>query len=91
MLKAFILTAALLVGGTTSAHWWGGYTEYVRCESYDHRPNICGTYNIRRVEYVRLVQQHSKTYCQRGHNWRPTRWGVEVWGGCRATFAISGW
>jgi hypothetical protein len=91
MLKSFIIAAALLVSGSAFADWGNGRTEYVRCESRDYRYESCQAWGLRRVEYVRIVQQHSRTNCIRGQNWRPTRYGVDVWGGCRATFAVSGW
>jgi hypothetical protein len=64
--------------------------DYVTCESINYNYNQCGSYYVRRIDRVRLVQQHSKTYCQQGRNWGYDRRSVWVSGGCRATFEVLG-
>lgn len=65
--------------------------DYVTCESHGYNYRECGSYKIRQIDRVRLVRQHSKTFCQRGRNWGANRWGIWVDGGCRATFEVTGW
>lgn len=79
-------------GGHGGGHGNGGYTrDYVRCESNGYNYAECGSYKIRRIDRVRVVQQHSKSPCQYGRSWGADRWNIWVSNGCRATFEVTGW
>ena len=65
--------------------------DYVTCESQGYNYRECGSYYIRRIDTVRLVQQHSKTFCRYRQNWGANPWMIWVDDGCRATFEVTGW
>jgi hypothetical protein len=93
LMLALVLGVFALTQKAQAQHHPGYYErEYVTCESHGYRYNECQTYRINRIEEVRVVQQHSHTYCQYRRNWGVANpWTIWVDQGCSATFEVGGW
>jgi hypothetical protein len=99
-MKKLIVMLALVLGvfalsqrAEAQHHQPGGYydRDYVTCDSHHYNYNECQSYRIRRIDRVRVVQQHSHTYCDYGRTWGADPWSVWVDHGCSATFEVLGW
>src|SRR5688572_21585831 len=88
MTRRFLTSAlalfALAAPMAASAQYGG--TRTVRCESDDHRTEIC------RVDTrggVRLVDQTSRAPCIQGRTWGADGRGIWVTAGCRGKFRVG--
>ncbi len=87
---AFAVATAATVGGTfpAAAQYGGGAPgQSVRCESWNYQPARCAA-DLGRGGNVQL-QQVIAGRCVEGDTWRWDRGGINVSGGCRATFFVT--
>lgn len=93
MNKIFLVMAMTLVSLSffEASHAGPGYRrEQVQCGSVDYRYRECGSGSIVKVMDARLIQQQSKSACQKGHSWGKSSRGIWVDKGCRGVFEIVG-